>query len=149
MNCKYWHGLITASCPLQVNSQIVIPSVVFGARNLSSWSGNSMKLKIFEKDIEILCTQFQKQFEILVKNNELFWRIDGRKLPHGKGGVIHIWIRREVDGYHLVFVRPDWLMIIDGQSYPLNLYHDIRIDEHTLELKYKSYRFVCWSDQTF
>ncbi len=103
-----------------------------------------LAVEIYEKDIKVTSIQFQKQFMILVANSELFWEIDGKSSRAIEGGEIHIWIRVEANSeYKLVFVRADWSMSINGQNYPSRFYEDIRIGQHTLELKYTQYRFVC------
>ena len=107
-----------------------------------------LAVEIYEKDVKVTSIQFQKQFMILVENSELFWEIDGKRSQPIQGGEIHIWIRVEANNdYNVVFVRPDWSLSINGESYPPRLYEDVRIGQHALELKYKKHRFVCRAAQ--
>jgi hypothetical protein len=105
-----------------------------------------VNVEIYRQDNQITHIKFHRQFMILVKDGQLFWKYDGKVSSPAKGGVIHIWIRLKADGqYNLDFVRAEWALSVDGQSFPSDFYLDIEVDQHIIELKYEEYRFVITS----
>ena len=90
----------------------------------------------------LISASFSRQLMILKGDNDVFWQIDG-KTKGSRTGEIHIWIRSELNGiYQLVFVRPDWQLVIDGNPFEPSFYENIALNNHMITLFYNQYRFV-------
>ncbi len=84
-------------------------------------------------------TTFQSYLMILEREGNLWWEADV-ELQHG-GGVL-IWARLEIERYNIVFVLPEWNLIIDGVAQPSDYYQDVVLDNRKIELKFRDYHFV-------
>ncbi len=103
-----------------------------------------LNVEIYENSTKIADIHIQKQFMILEANGKIFWKADGKSSKSIDRGEIHVWIRKEASQkYKIVFVRKDWSMSIDKQSYPSQVHLDVEIAHHVIRLSYKQYQFIC------
>ena len=59
------------------------------------------------------------------------------------GGSLQVWIHRKADGlYYVSFVIKTWRLIIDGVTYEPDLYQNVLVNGHVIELRYKEYTFI-------
>lgn len=116
-------------------------------------SSSSLEQEVFIfKDGNFLeSIKFTGQFEIQTGDEEIVWtcRRHGAYVRSGSfRGAIAIWmiVMKPADaeqfGCYLVFVPSDWELVVNGHPYPSAACQDLKIDDKTIELKYKNYRFV-------
>lgn len=104
---------------------------------------------IYRSGTRIASKEFVAQFLIIHEEDTdiLRWEADKEVGKSKQGGIFHVWIQTtslEPPKREILFVRPDWRLIIDGVSMEQKFYPDpVDVEGKTIELQYKDYSFVC------
>jgi hypothetical protein len=100
-------------------------------------------LRIFKDEEQIDSLEYRVQCLIWAKDDQAYWAADAGLYEPSAEGTKHVWLQRKQEGYYIVFVRPDWRLIVDGVTYPQAFYENMPLDGHVVELQYRHYRFRC------
>ena len=98
-------------------------------------------VKIYHSDLQIATCSFKYSFTIVkILSGELYWNADEDK---GKSGEINIWVQHASTKPGILFVPPDWQLIINGVEFESRLYDGVEnLAGKVVELRHQDYRFI-------
>jgi len=104
-------------------------------------------ITVYKNDKEIVSENISMEYYIVETSvGELFWY--EKEPPKHRGGATKIWLQNRVqpngkDSFLLLYVLPDWQLIIGGVWMEKKFYEDIdNLSGVNLELRYREYKFV-------
>lgn len=107
-------------------------------------------VEIYRNGEKTASKEFRAQFFIIkeMDADRLRWEADEEQGLSKEGGEIHIWVQTVSFGStvkrRILFVRPDWRLIVDGVSMEQKFYPDpVDVEGKTIELQYGDYSFIC------
>jgi hypothetical protein len=105
-------------------------------------------VEIYRSGEKMASKEFVAQFFIIKEadSDTLRWEADKEVGKLKRGGTFHIWIQTidyETPRQEILFVRPDWRLIIDGIAMEQKLYSEVDVGGRTIELQYGDYSFIC------
>lgn len=103
--------------------------------------------EIYQAGRRVASKQFRGNFYIVKElDNTLSWEADEEQGRSKKGGAFQIWVQTlslAPPKRQILFVRPDWKLIIDGVEMDQQYYEAVDVEGKTIELHHGDYGFVC------